>query len=42
MIVCFDVHYQADTANAAAILFENWQSETAVEELVVACTEVEP
>ena len=42
MIVCFDVHYQANTANAAAILFEDWHSEAAVEELVVACAEIEP
>lgn len=25
MIVCFDVHYQDDSAVAAAILFESWQ-----------------
>jgi deoxyribonuclease V len=42
MIVCFDVQYDGDTANAAAILFEDWHSDTIVDQLVVECSDIEP
>jgi deoxyribonuclease V len=42
MIACFDVQYEGDVANAAAILFEDWRSETIVDQLVVQCTDIEP
>lgn len=41
MIACFDVHYEADCAIAAAILFENWQDSEPIEKLTVRCTEIE-
>lgn len=32
MIACFDVHYFRDTANAATILFQDWESPASISE----------
>lgn len=42
MIVCFDVHYEESCATAAAILFEDWQDDTIVDQLAVQCSDVKP
>ena len=39
MIACVDVHYFDGFANAAAILFQNWDDELAVDQFVVQCSE---
>jgi len=36
MIACFDVHYFRDTANAAAIVFQDWESQTSISEYTSA------
>ena len=40
MIACFDVHYDDQGANAAAILFEQWTDDWPAEQLVVRCENV--
>lgn len=47
MIACFDVYYPPDEssdtarqANAAAILFEDWDTESIVDRIVVTCEDV--
>ena len=35
MIACFDVHYQDGSANAAAILFDDWASDQPSDQLLV-------
>ena len=40
MIACFDVHYDDQGANAAAILFEQWTDDLPAEQLVVRCENV--
>ena len=35
MIACFDVHYDAGGANAAAVVFDHWASDQPIERLVV-------
>jgi len=45
MIACFDVHYFGDTANAAAIVFQDWESQTSISEytrLIAQPAEYEP
>ncbi len=40
MIACFDVHYDNDCANAAAIVFNQWADEKPVEQYIVRCNQV--
>lgn len=40
MIACFDVHYEAETANAAAILFDRWSDEASVEQFSLSVADV--
>lgn len=40
MIACFDVHYDDQGANAAAILFENWTDDKPADQLVVRCENI--
>lgn len=41
MIACFDVHYHDTSANAAALIFEDWGSETHTHEYQVYLDEIE-
>ena len=41
MIACFDVHYFEDYANAAAVVFNNWDDSLAVDSVVVRCDATE-
>ena len=41
-IFCMDVDYRADHALAAGILFEDWESDTALQQLTTRIDQVEP
>jgi len=41
MIACFDVHYFDDHANAAAVVFEKWSDNLALDSAVIRCDAAE-
>lgn len=40
MIACFDVHYDNNSANAAGIMFHQWDDETPAEQLTIRVSDV--
>lgn len=40
MIACFDVHYEGDTANAAAIVFRQWKDSTIIDQFAIRVANV--